>query len=318
MEIDKERAGRSVKVLGDRWEVVVNLLEKEMNATQIAQKLGVKLPAVSKMMKELSDADLVVCRAEPSRERGGVRKYYTLTPYAKLLIETAMGKSVEREEYTKEELEILKPHWENIKQSMLYLLSPYLGRDKKYDIDVALKYMPDLEGHLESGYHQIYELYDEWCKKREEKAEKEKMLKEKTFKEVEKEFGDTISGYKYREAALTNLSELVIERMRCMLTNSSLWMDEDRSWEEKEGELWCGGRLLPPRNREEVKEALKKISQNEELKRLHEEVFKLEDEVYKLKTSLDKELTLLIKRVESGLPLRGYCNTCSDRPKVKG
>ena len=221
------------------------------------------------------------------------------------------------ETYTEAELNLLKPHWKNLWNSIMLLTKGgYRLYGQSYDAEVGRRYLPDLESHLKTGYPEIYELYEKLRSLREQRDRMMKLIEDEVKALAGEEFKTVLSTFRYKNEALQNFATLVIDRMRDVLTEGSLWMDEDRYWEVKEDGVWCGGRLLLPPNGSP--EGAKKfiVEQSQRLLESYREVFKLEGDIYRVREELNSKLDDLAKRIESGLHLRGRCKTCEDRPRI--
>jgi len=163
--------------------------------------------------------------------------------------------------------------------------------------------------HLETGYPNIYDMYTQWEKAKED-LEKIKKEFENAIKEEISEAGFKIINdinYCKGKVVSTNIFGL-IERLYSYNIRE-VELDVDRN------NVYCKPyKALPissdPSAIQELKDLITRLLNSQKLREIYEKYAKLDEDVRKSWSGLEIELIKLINKVEHGEPLEGECDLC--------
>ncbi len=166
--------------------------------------------------------------------------------------------------------------------------------------------------HLKTGYPEIFELYEEWKKIKDDSENKfkefldevRKKVKERGFK-IKKHESEVAKGKEVYDLISTLIFDLIRDNIR--IEDVRLSVDEERVYCEPYKAISISS---DPSMLLELRELIISLLNSEKLRKIYDEYRRLRIEENKVYSQLEDKIKFLVEKVKHGEPLRGYCGLC--------
>jgi len=194
---------------------------------------------------------------------------------------------------------------------------------KNFERIIYREYKEEFIQHLKTGYPEIYKLYEEWKKMKREMLRKWDEFKEELSKEIENR------GFKIAPSNSSSIEDrIVFKKIHKMFRKlfdkkivKNIKIDEQIKLEVRNGQIYCSlylaGPISPnPSIKDELEILIKDILNSDKFINLYKEYDKLRKRIEEIEKELYEKIERLVKKIELGNPIKGYCDSCPEEYKV--
>lgn len=206
------------------------------------------------------------------------------------------------------DLEVFRGHCEQLSSSILYLLqAPLFGHPQ--DKGRALRHVEDVESHMKTGYPEAFERYSH----SKELIEKVGRLRREMADDLRERYSQA---FKLHDQAGIDLSLnvwLIVEsEVNSRVSGSVSAARDEKKWTYQGGGLWCDRIQFSHQETSKARGKKFVLEMAARYEGKYRETLDLSKDYSNVKGESDNLMRKMLKRIENGFPLEGYCEDCKE------